>query len=193
MSVYRRLKLRRADGALYLERWSLTVDRIGSIKLHKMEAPDPGEDLHDHPWTFVTIPLWGGYVEERAEIRTAHRWAHAAGLWADAAAKVAKGLPDAGQGARGFREHVRWLKPRMMRLDECHRIVVLDRPVVWTLVICGPKRRPWGFYLADGFMAESQYDATIRPQRRDLWDEFWEQNSEHGWSARAAEAGDGTS
>lgn len=67
--LYRRLTLRRADGQVYLNRWGVGHDRVGRVLLHKMEAPDPGVDLHDHPWWFVSIVLWGGYTEQRADIR----------------------------------------------------------------------------------------------------------------------------
>lgn len=56
--LYRRLTLRRADGEVYLNRWGIGHDRVGGVLLHRMDAPDPGVDLHDHPWWFVSIILW---------------------------------------------------------------------------------------------------------------------------------------
>lgn len=179
--VLRRLTLRRADGRVYLDRWGAQIigDRLG-IYLHKMSAPDPGIDLHDHPWTFITIPLWGGYTEERALCR------EAPGM-----AKIADRFPDT--CTRGVVEHRRWLRPRMMRLDECHRITALDRPTVWTLVLRGPRRRKWGFYGPWGYLPEPEYDATIRAGRRDLWSDQaaayrpWSEHPEQPTSGRKAE------
>jgi hypothetical protein len=57
-----RIRLRREDGRVYLNRWGFECDRIGGVFLRKMEAPDPGLDLHDHPWSFVSLILKGGYV-----------------------------------------------------------------------------------------------------------------------------------
>lgn len=144
--VYRRLTLRRADGQVYLNRWGFSHDRVGGILLHRMDAPDPGIDLHDHPWWFCSIILWGGYWEKRRTIRP-----HLAN-----------------PGAFTLERRLRW-SVRTMRLDECHTITALNRRSSWSLVIRGPRVRTWGFYTPDGYMDEAVYDATIRAERRDLW------------------------
>lgn len=153
--MWRRLTLRRADGQVYLDRWAIGHDRIGGIMLHRMTAPDPGVDLHDHPWWFLSVVLWGGYTEERAETRQAPELA----MLAEAMPTVSRGVPTRRP----------WGSARTMRMDECHRIVALDRRTCWTLVVKGPRRRRWGFYLPTGYMPEPQYDAEVRSQRRDLW------------------------
>lgn len=153
-SGYRRMRLRRADGRVYLDRWGFSADRVGGVYLHRMSAPDPGLDLHDHPWTFVTIPLWGGYTEQRAETREAPTLALLADRWDTC--------------TRGVVGQVRVGRPRLMRLDECHRITALRRHSCWTLVFRGPRRRGWGFYGAGGYIDEVTYDLT---ERRDLWNE----------------------
>lgn len=163
---WRRLTLRRADGQVYLDRWGIGDDRIGRVLLHRMNAPDPGVDLHDHPWWFVSIVLWGGYTELRAETRDASQWARIA----EAAA-----VPTV---RRGFEEERRPGSVRVMRLDECHTITELRRRRSWTLVVGGPRRRRWGFYLPDGWMPEAEYDATVRAERRDLWSD---QNEARPW------------
>lgn len=156
---YRRMRLRRADGAIYLDRWGLNLGNLGGLMLHRMSAPDPGIDLHDHPWAFVTVPLWGGYTEQRALTRDAPFLAGIADRWP-------------GTCTRGAEGEVRWGRPRLMRLDECHRITELHRRHCWTLVVKGPRRRRWGFYTATGFIDERTYDETVRAGRRDLWNEL---------------------
>jgi len=163
--IFRRLTLRRADGDVYLDRWAFAHDRIGGIMLHRMAAPDPGIDLHDHPWPFVTMVLWGGYTEQRANIREA-----------PALALLADEYPDT--CTRGVVEQRLPFRPRVMRMDECHTITDLARRTSWTLVIRGPRRRQWGFYLRDGYMPEATYDATVRAERRDLWSD---QNKAKPW------------
>lgn len=150
-----RLTLRRADGSVYLDRWGVGTKRLGHVFLHRMRAPDPGQHLHDHPWTFITVPLWGSYLEERADIRWAPTYA--------SLATVYKGC------THGSAEDVRWLRPRRMRLDEAHRIIKLHRRTVWTLVVTGPWRRLWGFYLPDGYVDEGTYDKTVRAKAQDMW------------------------
>lgn len=149
------MTLRRHDGKVYLDRWGFECKWAG-VYLHRMEAPDPGLDLHDHPWSFLSIVLAGGYTEERADTR-----------YAPTLARVAERMP--APGRRGFAVRRGALTARLMRLDECHRVVALHAPRVWTLVLRGPRRRPWGFYMRDGWIDEPTYDATVRVDRRDLW------------------------
>lgn len=124
---FRRLTLRRGDGRVYLDRWGIGLWWLGTIYVHKMSAPDPGVDLHDHPWAFVTIPLVGGYQESRATVRNDR---------------------DRGR-TRGFAtgELRRPFRPRVMRLNECHTITHLLGPVSWSLVITGPVKQDWGFFI----------------------------------------------
>lgn len=164
------MRLRRHDGSVFLERWGIEADRIGGVFVHQMSAPDPGVDLHDHPWWFFTIPLNAGYTEQRAPTREAPDLA-----------MIAEEHPDTcTQGVVG---KVRRWRPRLMRLDECHRITDLDRPVVWTLVVHGPKRRKWGFYLPAGWVDEHTYGRTVRAKRRDMWDDLDHATSRDLWDA----------
>lgn len=152
-AMIRRLRLRRYDGQVYLDRRGLTIDWIGGIYLHKMSAPDPGLDLHDHPWSFASLILWGGYTEERCEAREACNVAYLANVFV--------GVP------RG--REVTW-KPgsfHRLGLNECHRITKLTRRTCWTLVLRGPRVREWGFYAPDGWIKDEDYSA----RRRDLWTE----------------------
>jgi hypothetical protein len=153
-----RLRLRRFDGGIFLDRWGFESDRVGGIFLHKMSAPDPGIDLHDHPWWFGSLILKGGYIEERALCREA-----------PAIARLADEFPDT--CTRGVVSARRWLSFRTIRLDECHRITDLTSRACWTLVVHGPRRRIWGFFLPTGWVDEHTYDETVRVDRRDLWNE----------------------
>lgn len=48
----------------YLFRWTLAATRWGKLYLHKFVGDDWSLDLHDHPKRFVSIGVWGKYVEE---------------------------------------------------------------------------------------------------------------------------------
>lgn len=164
MGVRRRLTLRRGDGDVYLDRWGLSHPRIGGVLVHRMTAPDPGVDLHDHPWWFGSLILWGGYDEERNDTRTA-----------PFDARFAEAIEGAGGRApRGWLVERRWLSWRSMRLDECHRIIRLRRRTCWTLVVNGPRRRTWGFYEPKGWVKHTD-SAT---ERRDLAAERPDYNEE---------------
>ena len=48
----------------YLFRWTLLSTRWFKIYLHKFVGDDWSRDLHDHPKRFISIGLWGRYLEE---------------------------------------------------------------------------------------------------------------------------------
>lgn len=145
------MRLRRADGQVYLERWGLEWKHLGGLFVHRMSAPDPGIDLHNHPWHFSSLVLWGAYEEERCD-----------SLFASSFARF--NWPSERRGERSTR---RWLSWRSLNLNECHRIVKLHRPHVWTLVVHGPWRRNWGFYMPEGYVESTHYSRS----RRDMWEE----------------------
>lgn len=151
---FRRMVLRRADGIAYLDRLRIVQTPWFGLYLHRMDAPDPGVDLHDHPWPFVSLVLRGGYHEYRAYTRDAP-------LFADLATAHPKGC------APGATNHRRRWSIRRMRLDECHSIYRLDRPPTWTLMLVGRRVRDWGFYVPSsawrgGFVREDYYDSLHR-------------------------------
>lgn len=49
----------------YLTRLRLIQTPWFGIYLHRMDGPDSRDTLHDHPWSFVSIVLRGGYWEMR--------------------------------------------------------------------------------------------------------------------------------
>lgn len=54
----------RGDNTPYLERWNIFECRYFSIKLHHLLLSDD-DCLHDHPWAFISLILWNGYIEHR--------------------------------------------------------------------------------------------------------------------------------
>lgn len=133
---WRRLTLNH-NGKSFLDRWGIDLGPVG-VYVHHIAGPDPGLDLHDHPWPFATIILRGGYVEAIADTR--EPWMTRTRSW-----------------------H-RWSIHRMP-FTVCHRIT-LAQPRTWTLIVRGRKSRTWGFYLTDDnrWVPWDQYDyATRRP------------------------------
>lgn len=51
------------DGDPYMHRWYLFRTKRFSIMCHKFVRSDYDRALHDHPWNFIVIPVWRGYVE----------------------------------------------------------------------------------------------------------------------------------
>ena len=65
MGRYRLIK-DRLDEEPYLERYYVFLKNREffpfNIFVHKFLKSDP-DDFHDHPWSFISIPLWPGYWE----------------------------------------------------------------------------------------------------------------------------------
>lgn len=107
---------------VYLERWQIGFLNWGSVKLHRIWRKDFGRALHDHPWNFTSLILTGGYQETLLR-----------------------------PGAHGNRIVTKWSHPfQLVRrtLRDRHRINLIRNPC-WTLVVCGPRRRTWGFWTDD--------------------------------------------
>lgn len=51
----------------YLYRWTLLVTRWCSVYLHHFVGDDWSRDMHDHPKRFISVGLWGSYIEETPE------------------------------------------------------------------------------------------------------------------------------
>lgn len=143
--VWRALDLVGPHGR-FLRRRGLDL-RLFGIYVHDIEQSDPGLDLHDHPWPFVSIIARGGYIEEVAPTRTACRRA-----WS-----FASGFTDRPGDVRTWR---RWSVHRI-RMTEAHRIIACE-PGTRTLVIRGRKTRRWGFYLPDCWVDQAHYDYDAR-------------------------------
>lgn len=111
---------------VYLDRLSLITTPWFSIKLHRIYRPDQQRDLHDHPWNFLSIVLRGEYIEDvpcRADCPlVSHR-----------------------KGNHREVRHIRWFN--LKKATDLHAISWVSRRPVWTLVLTGPRKRDWGFFV----------------------------------------------
>jgi len=103
----------------YLTRWRIIQTPWFGVYLHRMDGPDSRATLHDHPWTFTSIILRGGYYE-----------AHA---------------PQASVGPIEMRCHVIGDVNRMQRY-EAHFIRELVKVPTWTLMLVGRRQNTWGYW-----------------------------------------------
>lgn len=62
----RRLDLRGPDGSTFLRRRGIEHERLGGLLLHFLDGPDPGLDLHDHPWASMIPQPSGGPITTAA-------------------------------------------------------------------------------------------------------------------------------
>lgn len=141
-----KMKLVRGDGRTYLSRRRISTPWF-RIFLHKMEAPDPGDHLHDHPWPFFSIILWGGYMEQREDTRTA--------------SERADGVLFGRTETYGDCKKHNIFGVNRMPLNTAHRICALDREGTWTLVFAGRRVRDWGFYTESGWCVHDEYNSEL--------------------------------
>lgn len=131
----------------YMLRWYIIPrNRWLNVYLHKFLRDDDDRALHDHPWWFISIMLWGSYVETRPTpagvFHSSDRYVRRVG-WVR-------------ETRRG------WLSVAFRRATDQHR-VMLDNGYCWTLVVTGSKVREWGFWCPKGFVVWHKFVAANDP------------------------------
>lgn len=133
----------------YLYRWIVWSTRWFKAYLHHFVGNDWSRDLHDHPKRFISIGLWGWYVEETP-----------CGLkdWENENGKIVV--------MRAYRAP--WI--RSFPATHIHRLTVPSKNC-WTLVIVLKTVREWGFWHRGRFIEWKQYvygkDAPIADSMKD--------------------------
>jgi hypothetical protein len=115
------------DGSDYLIRRRLIQTPLFGVYVHQLLGPDK-EDPHDHPWSFVSVVLRGGYTEDF------YPFPHLA------AARV---VP--------FFRRQEWRRGSAHRMGTAtaHRITHV-LPGTVSLIFVGRRKREWGFFPAGG-------------------------------------------
>jgi len=122
----------------YLTRLRIVATPWFGIYLHRIGTPDSRPVLHDHPWSFLSLVLWGSYTE---------------------VTPVLEGLPPIGRKRR----RVRWANWKPAR--SFHYIAELHTRAVWTLVFTGPRKRTWGYWDAEhGGWVEFDKHPVLAPE-----------------------------
>lgn len=91
------------------------------IRIHHILRSDKDDCFHDHPWSFVTIILKGGYTEVTP-------------LWDDSRLYIGEKRTWYGPGSVLFRSYKHW-----------HRLEIEHGKDCWTLFTSFKKRQKWGF------------------------------------------------
>lgn len=107
----------------YLTRWELLVCKRFAIYLHKFHRSDDNSSLHDHPWNFITIPLWGGYND----------------------CTFNGGVDNSGNPTFN-RQRLRPLSITYRPATHVHFVELINNKVAWTLIIRFKYVRWWGFW-----------------------------------------------
>lgn len=135
------------ENSMYLQRWILLGCFLFSVRIHKFLRDDHDEP-HDHPWGFVSLILWTGYIEAY----------YGPGKKFGQAAQILKHGPMSIVVRRAEDVHKVTLFRRLDKkatianggsIDPSKRVYVM-KPA-WTLCITGPITRRWGFWCPDGW------------------------------------------
>jgi hypothetical protein len=137
----------------YLYRWAILPrwlsSRIGKVNvyLHRFVGDDWALDLHDHPKRFISIGLWGSYVEHTTWPADGERFLSSV----DDHRRVVYRAP--------------WFRTFPAR--HIHRLTgpTPDRPC-WTLVIVGREVRSWGFWNLGQFIPWKRYVTSSTADER---------------------------
>lgn len=110
-----------------LTRYYLVQTALFSIYLHHLHTSDEDRALHDHPWSFVTFLLSGGYFEH---------------------------VPS--EQVMGSKRVWRRRFSVLYRPAEWRHRLELVKPT-WTLVLHWRRRRKWGFITMNGWQHWKDY------------------------------------
>ena len=97
-------------------RWRLLHTPWFGIYIHKWNKPDPRPTLHNHPWNFISIILWGRYAESRHDYSM-------------------------GVGNR-FDVVKRWIN--IKGRSDFHTVIGVIKPT-WSLMFVGKTHQDWGY------------------------------------------------
>lgn len=116
------------NGSLYMRRWRLLHNRFFGLRVHNIVRSDADRELHDHPFSFVSIILAGGYWEHTVDGRK---------TWY-------------GPGSVIFRSAD---VLHRLELDKSYpnEPMSVECPA-WTIVLRGPETRVWGFLTDKGWV-----------------------------------------
>lgn len=140
----------------YLVRWTLLKLWGGiGVYLHHFVGDDWSRDLHDHPKRFISIGLWGSYVEETPTPHDADLCGcenHAPWCpfnpWATEVAPIVPPTRHAVFNAP-------WV--RTFPASHIHRIRLIGGRPCWTIVIVLRTVRRWGFWHRGRWFPWRQY------------------------------------
>ncbi len=125
------------SGSPYLARWHVIPRNAdANVYLHVQVSDDPRDELHDHPWSNVSVILAGGYIELLSQTPSLSNGTNPT-------------VYVRNPGDTIFRE-AHW----------AHRLI-MRAPYTMTLFSTGPKVREWGYWFPDGWHHNERHNVTV--------------------------------
>lgn len=141
MRIFKKKEIYRGDDKLYLIRYTILplTNKWFSFKVHHILLSDD-DCLHDHPWAFISILLWGSYTE---------------------AAFDYDGKDKADENGNYFKLRKYSVGNILYRKALwAHKLILKPGKTVWSLVITFKKCREWGFFTPKGWIFWKNYRST---------------------------------
>lgn len=140
----------RGDGEEpYLTRWTLLAKKHLHIYFHKFHRSDSPK-LHDHPWSFISIVLWRGYVEETfiqpPKLYTAKRKVYFGNLETDQAEYMPLWSPVGMTVPPTKKKRIYPGQIIYRPATHAHRVELINGKPAYTLLINFGYIRQWGFF-----------------------------------------------
>lgn len=152
------------EGDLYLRRWYLFRGKTFSVFIHKFERSDEDRALHDHPWAFLVIPIWRGYIEHYDPL-----WSDNWGLTKlECSTRRHRVYPIIGTRYRPATfqhrvellkawKNVSWLSAGLHGEDIVKMERIGEELPAWSIFIHFKREREWGFQMPDGWISQKKW------------------------------------
>lgn len=144
----------------YMTRFTFFEIGGWSLKLHRFHRGDEDRDLHDHPWSFWSLILRGGYWEVTQTpcpftVNTKMRGLHVfeRNVYGEQCWYCSKPKSDVTRKWYPRWSFLRRPAPWSHRVD----LEPGTEGKVWTLVLTAPKSREWGFSTLCGWVPWFKY------------------------------------
>lgn len=176
MNFYRK-RVYGSDADPYLIRHTLFACRWFRIMLHEFRRGDIDRELHDHPWSYVSLILRGGYWEETANPSGVCHCGEDVNLHHTGSGHAPVDNPEHdkkwfGSGKVLFRPAT-WKHrvilpgdpdaPPVDRAWFKYNVEPIPRRSCWTFVVTGPIVRSWGFWCRSGeYVAATKWHDGVR-------------------------------
>lgn len=121
----------------YLTRWTLFRTNMFALYLHKFHRSD-ADDLHDHPWSFLSVIIWRGYNEVTFD-------------------KNPTLIPNSRRITKRIYPGMIIYRPA----THTHRVVLSNGKPAYTLVLRFKYKRYWGFWVKGKWQLFSDYFKEI--------------------------------
>jgi hypothetical protein len=123
------------EGKVHFRRYRILETPWFSLYIHNILESDLDLHMHDHPWDFVSVMLSGGYLEYTEKNPEGNYF-----------------LPI---------DFNTWDIPSLYInahvAEDLHKIKLIDGKPVWSIFLCGPRRREFGYGVNGKWIHNKEY------------------------------------